>query len=59
MDVFEVELCVWNIIFLYNKWTPFIGENYNAIERKQMSKILIKRTTGCAENQGSWPWVNW
>ena len=47
MDVFEVEFCVWNIMFLYNKWTPFtgektfIGENYNTNERKQMSKILM------------------
>ena len=39
-------------------------KNYNAKERKQMSKTdpnavtQVKRTTGYAENQGSWPQVS-
>ena len=37
----------------------FHRKNYNAKERKQMNKIIVvvivKRTAGCAENQGCWP----
>ena len=21
--------------------------------------VTVKRTAGCTENQGSWPWANW
>ena len=54
--------CVKHHIFM-QKWTPFIAENCNTKERKQMSYIpyavaIVKRIAGCTENQGSWPQAN-
>ena len=50
MDLFEVEFFMKHHVFM--EWTPFIGENYNAKERKQMSKnpfaiVIVERTAGC------------
>ena len=47
MDIFEVEFFMKYHVFM--EWTPFIGENYNAKERKQMSN--------CCTDSGKNSWV--
>ena len=44
------------------EWTPFIVENYNAREaaneQNPYTVVIAKRTAGCTENQGRWPWTD-
>ena len=43
--------------------TPFIGKNCSTKqETNELYHYAVatsKRTAGCTENQGSWPWANW
>ena len=65
MNVFEVVFHVWtaNIVRFYARMDSFHRKNYNAKERKQIEQnhyavAIVKRTTGCTENHGSWLWAN-
>ena len=35
---------------------PKRGSSY---EQNHYAAAIVKRTAGCTENQGSWPWANW
>ena len=62
MDVFEVEFHVWSIIFLYknDSFTRRKLQRRREEANEQnpyaagLAVVIVKRTPGCTENQGSW-----
>ena len=47
-----------------NYCTPFIAERVE-FQKEGVNELdpyavaIVKRTAGCTENEGSWPWANW
>ena len=41
------------------EWTPFIGKTTVPKGESKTHYVIkiVKKTAGCTENQGSWPWV--